>query len=65
MNANILLTYTNNDLINLKTIITVVLAAIGIGLVLYYYHKQLGKALGAFGAILVIWWGDIKDKFGG
>ena len=55
---------TNNDLINLKTIITVVLAAIGIGLVLYYYHKQLGKALGAFGAILVIWWSDIKDKFG-
>ena len=55
---------SNNDLINLKTIITVVLAAIGIGLVLYYYHKQLGKALGAFGAILVIWWSDIKDKFG-
>jgi len=55
---------SNNDLINLKTIITVVLAAIGISLVLYYYHKQLGKALGAFGAILVIWWSDIKDKFG-
>ena len=55
---------SNNDLINLKTIITVVLAAIGISLVLYYYHKQLSKALGAFGAILVIWWEDLKDKFG-
>ncbi len=54
---------SNNDLINLKTIITVILAAIGISLVLYYYHRQLSKALGAFGAILVIWWSDIKDKF--
>lgn len=64
MNASILLTFTNNDLINLKTIITVVLAAIGASLVLYYYHKQINKTLGAFGAILVIWWSDIKDKFG-
>lgn len=55
----------NSDMVNIKPIIAIIIAAIGIGIVLYRYNKKSKAIMGQFAALLIIFWEEVKEKFGG
>jgi hypothetical protein len=52
-------------MVNIKPIIAIIIAAIGIGIVLYRYNKKSKAIMGQFAALLIIFWEEVKEKFGG
>lgn len=54
----------NNDLVNLKAIIAIVIFAVAIGLIIWRFNKQTKAIMGNFAALLVVFWDEVKEKFG-
>jgi len=54
----------NNDLVNLKAIIYIAIFAVVIGLILWRFNKQAKAIMGNFAALLVVFWEEVKEKFG-
>lgn len=56
---------TNQQLTNIPPLILILcIVATFVGVMVYSYRKQRNSILGNLAAFLVIFWDDLRDKFG-
>lgn len=54
----------NFDLILIKQVGVVIVILIAIAFLLYYHNKEAKRIMGNFAAVLIIFWEEVKEKFG-
>lgn len=54
----------NFDLIIIKQVGLVLAILIAISFILYYHNKEAKRIMGNFAAVLIIFWEEVKEKFG-